>query len=53
MELMKKRCIVVFPFLFLFLLLSCTDKEALALFDEVESYIHAEPERALEVLEGG
>lgn len=51
MELMKKRCIVVFPFLFL--LLSCTDKEALALFDEVESYIHAEPERALEVLEGG
>lgn len=50
MELMKKRCIVVFPFLFL--LLSCTDKEALALFDEVESYIHAEPERALEVLEG-
>lgn len=45
---MKKTYIILLPLLFL---LSCTDNEALMLFDEVESYIHAEPERALEALE--
>ncbi len=48
MDVMKKSYIILLPLL---MLLSCTDKESLMLFDEVESYIHVEPERALEVLE--
>ena len=41
---MKKSYIILLPLL---MLLSCTDKEALMIFDEVESYIHVEPDELL------
>ena len=48
MDVMKKSYIILLPLL---MLLSCTDKEALMIFDEVESYSDVAPGRARESLE--